>query len=78
MKTHKCPICDEEIDIPDKFKRGQRITCPNCFAQLALYVHKGATILGCAICKESIFNPENCENCENRREKKRLLEEGRL
>jgi hypothetical protein len=78
MQTKKCPVCETIIEIPENFHNAQRVTCPNCFAQLALYHHKGVAVLGCAICKESIFNPENCENCEQRREKKRLLEEGRL
>lgn len=78
MQTRKCNVCETEIEIPDNPKHGQRITCPNCFAQMAIYLIKGKHVIGCAICKESIFDPENCENCERRREKKRLLEEGRL
>ncbi len=74
----ECPICENNIDIAKDAKSGTRITCDNCFAQLALYSHKGKIVLGCAMCKESIFEPENCGNCERRREKKRLLEEGRL
>ena len=78
MKTHKCPICESEIEISDDAKIGDRYTCPSCFAQLALYKHRHKMVIGCAICKEENFNPENCEDCSRREEKKRLLEEGRL
>ncbi|MFH1683747.1 MAG: hypothetical protein ABIA67_02560 [Candidatus Margulisiibacteriota bacterium] len=78
MHEKNCPVCEGPIEIPDSAKIGDRLTCPNCFAQLALYKHKKEQIIGCAICKEAVFNPENCEDCTRREEKKRLLEEGRL
>lgn len=73
-----CPICENAIELPDNSKEKQRVTCPNCFAQLALYKHNGKHVLGCAICKEPLFDPANCEDCERRREKKKILEEGAL
>lgn len=73
-----CPICENAIELPDNPKEKQRVTCPNCFAQLALYKHKGKHVLGCAICKEPLFDPANCGDCERRREKKKILEEGTL
>jgi hypothetical protein len=30
------------------------------------------------MCKESIFDPSNCEKCERRQEKRELIKEGRL
>lgn len=74
----KCPICENKIELPDSTKDGQRVTCPTCFAQLAFYKFKGKNVLGCAICKEPVFDPANCGDCERRREKQKLLEEGRL
>lgn len=73
-----CNICEFKIDVPEGSKPGARITCPNCYAQLGLYKYKGKLVLGCAMCKESTFNPDRCENCERRREKQAILEEGKL
>ena len=73
-----CNICEYKIDIPDGTKSGVRITCPNCFAQLGLYKVRGKFVLGCAICKESVFDPDGCAKCERNRERKALLEEGKL
>lgn len=78
MAKLNCPICEIKIDIADDKNEKGRITCPNCFAQLAVYKHKGRMIFGCAYCKESVFDPARCDECERRHEKKRLLEEGRL
>lgn len=73
-----CPICENKIEISDKTKEKSRVTCPHCFAQLAFYMYKGQPVLGCAICKDPLFDPANCGDCERRREKQKLLEEGRL
>ncbi len=78
MKTYKCPICDNDIGIPEETKTGERLTCPHCFAQLALHKHKRELLFACAICKEPVFDPNQCSECERRREKKQILEEGRL
>jgi primosomal protein N' len=78
MKIFTCPICENKIDLPDAIKPKERITCPNCFAQLALHNVNGKLILGCAICKEPQFDPANCGDCETRREKKKILTEGVL
>jgi DNA-directed RNA polymerase subunit RPC12/RpoP len=77
-KKMRCPICDNEIILPENIKHGDRLTCPHCSAQLALRHHRGKDFLTCPVCKEAIFDPQNCEECETRRGKKRLLEEGRL
>jgi hypothetical protein len=73
-----CPICEVKFDIPEGAKPKERLTCPNCFAQLALHQHKGKLILGCALCKNPNFDPVECGDCERRREKKSILEEGQL
>lgn len=79
MAVKNCPICETGIEIPDKTKGGERLTCPNCFAQLALYKRRGKLVFGCAYCKERVFDPAACDECERRHEKRRqLIEEGRL
>jgi len=74
----QCNVCENKIELPDNSKPGTRVTCPNCFAQLGLYKYKGKFVLGCAICKEPVFDPNACERCERNRERKALLEEGKL
>lgn len=78
MSSWNCPICENKIELHHHPKNGERITCPNCFSQLAFYEHNHNISIGCAMCKESIFDPSGCGECERRNEKKRLLEEGRL
>jgi len=79
MLKATCPICEHSFDIPSQTKPHDRITCPNCFAQLALHHHKGQLVLACALCKNPIFDPEECGDCERRREKKKaIIEEGKL
>jgi hypothetical protein len=78
MKTYKCPICDSEIELADDTRPGERLTCPNCYTQLALRKHRGKLILTCPTCKEEVFDPQNCEECDRRMDKKKLLDEGRL
>ena len=74
----QCNVCETMVEIPKNAKTGDRITCPNCFAQLGLYKVKDKFFLGCAICKDAVFDPSACGECERRREKKAILEEGRL
>ncbi|MBN2058119.1 MAG: hypothetical protein JW782_04940 [Candidatus Saganbacteria bacterium] len=76
MSKQNCPICDTPIEISSRV--GQRLTCPNCSAQLALRKYHGQVVLACAVCREIEFDPSNCEECGHRQEKRRLLEEGRL
>lgn len=73
-----CPICESPIELDDSTKLGDRLTCPACSAQLALYKHKKNLFLTCPTCKEEVFDPANCEDCDRRKEKKKLLDEGRL
>jgi hypothetical protein len=74
----KCNVCESDIDIPENAKPGTRITCPTCFAQLGLHKFEGKLYLGCALCKDVVFDPKACGECERRREKKSILKEGRL
>ena len=78
MKSMTCPICENKVELPDNAKEGTRVTCPHCFAQLAMYKHKGKVVLACAMCKNPVFDAEECGDCERRREKKTILEEGKL
>ena len=78
VEKHKCPVCENQIELTEGAKEGKRITCPHCFAQLAWHKHKGKFFLACPTCREEIFDPMNCEECERRIEKRKLLEEGRL
>ena len=36
----KCTVCETEINLPEDVKHGDRITCPNCFAQLSEVIQK--------------------------------------
>lgn len=78
MINLNCPICEHPIELPDSTRAGTRLTCPNCFAQLGLFKHKGKHVLACAMCAEPVFDPANCADCERRREKKKIYEEGTL
>jgi len=79
MHKVTCPICETVFEIPQGTKLKERLTCPNCFAQLALYEHKGKKVLACALCKNPNFDPEECGDCERRREKKEaIIKEGKL
>ena len=78
MKNFKCPICEAEIKMEEPLKISERFNCENCFAELALHKHKKNIFLGCALCKEPGFDPNNCADCERRQEKKSILDEGRL
>lgn len=73
-----CNICEGKIDVPENTKSGTRITCPHCFAQLGIYKVKGELVVGCALCKEAVFDPTSCGECERRREKRTIIEEGKL
>ncbi|MFA6431951.1 MAG: hypothetical protein WCV91_06215 [Candidatus Margulisiibacteriota bacterium] len=73
-----CPVCDNPIELPEKPKEKERVTCNFCYTQLAIFKHKGEYILACAVCKDRVFEPGNCGECERRHERKRILEEGKL
>lgn len=78
MTTMTCPICENKIELPAGAKLGHRVTCPYCFAQLALYKNNNHNVLACAMCKNPTFDPAECGECERRREKKSIIEEGKL
>ncbi|MBU0672612.1 MAG: hypothetical protein KJ732_06265 [Candidatus Margulisbacteria bacterium] len=78
MAIFECPVCESKIDVPEQTKLKERLTCPSCFSQLSLQNYKGKNILTCAVCKEPVFDPVNCEDCDRLRDKQKLLDEGRL
>lgn len=66
----KCNICEHEIDVSG-MKEGQRLTCPNCFAQLAVRITNGKKALRCAICKlDEVECTPDCEVRFKKREKR--------
>jgi len=66
----KCKVCEHEIDAAG-MKEGQRLSCPNCFAQLAIYIIKGKKALRCAICKKGELEcTSDCEVKMTKREKR--------
>jgi hypothetical protein len=73
-----CPVCESEVEIPKDLKPKQRITCPVCFAQMALTRHNGKPTLACALCSEPVFDPDGCAECERRHEGKTIINEGKL
>jgi hypothetical protein len=78
MSLLNCPVCEHKIEVADTARERKRVTCQNCFAQLAVFKLKGEKILGCALCKDPVFDPFLCGECERRQEKRSLLEEGHL
>lgn len=67
----KCIVCENNIKVPLKTKPGERLTCPNCFAQLSLEIVKGQRVLRCALCKNGLLEcGENCEQLLNEKEKR--------
>jgi len=71
MHKLKCTVCEHEIELPETVKEGDRFTCPNCFAQLALKIAHGRLVARCAVCqKESLDCPMDCERKYSEREKR--------
>lgn len=68
----KCTVCEAEIEVPLETSEGERVTCPNCFAQLSLRINNGKKQLRCAICSNSklLECPEDCERKFSEREKR--------
>jgi len=68
----KCTVCEHEIDVPHSAKDGERITCPNCFAQLMIKIEEGKKTLKCAICNNPLLNicPQDCERKHLEKEKR--------
>ncbi len=75
---YQCPICETNNEVSDSAKKGERITCMGCSAQLSLYKYKGKLIIACALCDKPTFDPVNCDECERRHELKKLYKEGEL
>ena len=57
----KCIVCEKKFEVPLKTKTGERLTCPNCFAQLTLQIAEGKRVLRCAMCKKDVL--ECGEDC---------------
>jgi len=66
----KCNVCEHEIEVSG-MKEGRRLTCPNCFAQLAVNIINGKKVLRCAICRKGeIECSADCEIRFSKREKR--------
>ncbi|HTY13952.1 MAG TPA: hypothetical protein VMD02_07210 [Candidatus Omnitrophota bacterium] len=71
MAKLRCTVCEHEIDIPENVHEGERITCPNCFAQLSLHIHDGKKRLKCAVCSKDLKECGlDCERKLSEREKR--------
>ena len=64
MTKLKCTVCEHELDLPEGLKEGDRFTCPNCFAQLALHIFNGKKVARCAVCTKEL--KECGDDCERR------------
>jgi len=71
MHKVKCTVCEHEIELPENIKEGDRFTCSNCFAQLALKIIQGRMEARCAVCPIDVLEcPEDCERKFAEREKR--------
>jgi len=67
----KCNVCEHRFEVPLKTKAGERITCPNCFAQLSLAIVNGKRTLRCAMCQQGVLECVNdCEKLLVEKEKR--------
>jgi hypothetical protein len=62
----KCSVCEADIEIKDSAKVGERFTCPNCFAQLALKMVNGEKVARCAVCAKGKETMECTDDCERK------------
>jgi hypothetical protein len=71
MTKVNCNVCEHEIHLPEETQEGERFTCPNCFAQLALRIVNGKKVARCAVCREGKTECGlDCERRFNEREKR--------
>jgi len=71
MAKVKCSVCEHELNLPDETKEGERFSCPNCFAQLALRIVNGKKVARCAVCNKEVLEcSEDCERRLTEREKR--------
>lgn len=71
MHEVKCPVCDHKMEVADSTKHGDRITCPNCFAQLVFDTTNGKMSARCAMCEQNkVECSEDCEKRLSEREKR--------
>ena len=68
----KCTVCEGEIEVAAGITEGERVTCPNCFAQLSIRIYDGKKQLRCAICSNPklLECPVDCERKFSEREKR--------
>lgn len=59
-----CPVCDKLIELSGTTKLNDRVTCPNCYAQLAFKKRKSQLELRCSLCPEG--HSVCSEECERR------------
>gem|GEM_PF-4069074 len=59
-----CPICDAEVILDEKSKLNDRITCTNCYAQLAFKKVRNKLELRCSLCPND--HKECLDDCERR------------
>ena len=64
MITLNCPVCDAQVELSKHAKLNDRVTCSNCYAQLAFKKIKGKLKLRCSLCLDdhAVCN----EDCERR------------
>ncbi len=72
MAKIRCTVCEHEIELVKDSKEGDRVTCPNCFAQLMLKIEDGKKELKCAVCSNPMLNncPPDCERRNTERERR--------
>lgn len=71
MHKVKCSVCESPLELPDDIKEGDRFTCTNCFAQLALKIINGKMQARCAVCRKEVLEcPQDCETKFSEREKR--------
>ncbi|MBI5700844.1 hypothetical protein HZC34_03230 [Candidatus Saganbacteria bacterium] len=68
----KCTVCSHEFELPSNIEDGERVTCPNCFAQLMIKIESGKKLLRCALCGDPNIAecPGDCEKRIIEREKR--------
>ena len=58
----KCTVCEHPIELKEGTSDGERVTCPNCFAQLIVRLDMGRKKLICALCSDPsiTYCPPDC------------------
>ena len=62
MVVLSCPVCEAKVELPQKAKLDDRVSCLNCYAQLVFRKIKGKLELRCSLCPgDEIECTEDCE-----------------